>query len=127
MENLFSFRGTISRSQFWLGMLAVLIASLLVALPLDLIPEPVNTIYTLFIVIPSVIALWWVFFALHAKRLRDAGLSAWLCLLLFVPVLGWAVFLIAGFKPTKTTKTTQLNEGSPLWQFLNKDVDGKSV
>lgn len=130
MESLFSFRGTITRSQFWLGIIAGSVIAILLALPLGLIPEPMNTLYFLVILVPSLIGLSWVSFALYAKRLRDAGLRAWLCLLLFVPFVGILVFLIAGLKPTETietTKTTQLNQDSPLWQFLNKDVDGKSV
>ena len=62
-----------------------------------------------FLVSPNVVSLWyvvvsvpliWVFSAFVVKRLRDAGLSPWLGLLVLVPLVGLVVFLVIGFKPT---------------------------
>ena len=47
----------------------------------------------------------WLVLAFLAKRLRDAGLSPWLCLLFFVPLADLVVVLIAGFKPTAVERT----------------------
>ena len=104
MESLFGFQGTISRSQFWL---AILVASL-AAIPLATLPILLD------LLVPGTMAVWffvilfglyWVYFALHAKRVRDAGLSPWLSLLYIVPLANLAVFLIAGIKPTAVERT----------------------
>ena len=102
MKSLFSFQGTISRSQFWLGMLAELFVVFLLTVLLNwLVPAGTMTAIWFF-VLPFGL---WVVFALHAKRLRDAGLNPWLCLLYFVPLAGLVVFLITGFKPTAVERT----------------------
>ncbi len=95
MKSLFSFQGTIRRSQFWLGMLVVY--SLLAAVGVWLPPDG---LFWDGVLLVFVCGWLWLFFTLFVKRLCDADLSPWLCLLLFVPLANVAVFLIAGFKPT---------------------------
>ena len=102
MKTIFSFEGTISRSQFWLGMLVPPVVFIL----LSLLINPLAPLGNAMIVLVSIVVLvllagcLWLFLALLAKRLRDAGLSPWLCLLFFVPLADLVVFLIAGFKRT---------------------------
>ena len=103
MKSLFSFQGTISRSRFWLGMLAELFVVFLLAILSDLL-VPAGTVGAICVLV-LLFGLLWVVFALHAKRLRDAGLSPWLCLLYFVPLAGLVVFLVTGFKPTVVERT----------------------
>ena len=102
MKSLFSFQGTVSRSRFWLQLLALFVAVFLLAI-LSALLEPAGTIGAAIgavcVVVLFVSLCWWQF-ALYAKRLRDAGLDPWLCLLVFVPLANFVVLLIAGFKPT---------------------------
>ncbi len=98
MRSPFSCQGTISRSQFWLGVLAVLVATFLLSILSDLL-GPAGTMGAILVFV-LLFGLLWVFIALNAKRLRDAGLSPWLCLLWFVPLANLVVFLVVGFKPT---------------------------
>ena len=108
MKSLFSFEGTISRAQFWLGILAPPVA--LVALSLvvnQFAPFGDATVILLWLVFLVLFSGWaWLILALHAKRLRDAGLNPWLCLLLFVPLANLVVSLLAGFKPTAVERTS---------------------
>ena len=98
----FGFHGTINRTQFWLGMLAELIAVNVFGFLLPrLVPE--STAVILFSLL--LFGLIWVFLALHTKRLRDAGLSPWLCLLWIVPLVDLVVFVIAGLRPTAVKNT----------------------
>ena len=107
MKSILSFRGTISRSQFWLGMLAPpVLLVLLVLLVNQLAPFGDAMVVLLWFVFLVLFSGWaWLILALHAKRLRDAGLNPWLCLLLFVPLANLVVSLIAGFKPTAVERT----------------------
>ena len=111
MKAIFSFQGTVSRSQFWLGMLAPAIVVILLVLLFNLLAPLGNALVIFVFVVFLVLQLgWlWLIFALSAKRLRDAGLSPWLCLLHFVPLVNLVVFLIAGFKPTAVERT-----GAPM-------------
>ena len=104
MSFLFSFHGTISRTQFWLAVLVEDVVAFwaLMVLALLYLNSPVMGI--LVAVVLSV-PLLWVFCALAVKRLRDAGLSPWLCPLIFVPPVGLVVFCIAGFKPSAVKET----------------------
>ncbi len=117
---MFSFQGTISRPQFWLGNLAVGLAGVLVSLPPAFVPG--LGLFFVFSLYGLHGLLYWVIATLHARRLRDAGLSPWLCVLLFVPLAGVAVFLVAGFKPTKTTAPDpSAYKDSPVWKFLHPE------
>ena len=69
--NLFGFRGTVSRTQFWLVTLAGSLAAFILALPLSWLPVGV----LLDSYLAFLCGFYWVLFALHAKRLRDAGLN----------------------------------------------------
>ena len=103
MSFLFSFRGTISRSRFWLGVLLVHVAAVVLVPPiLWLVPVGAMHSWLILLLYSGVL---WVFVAIHAKRLRDAGLSPWLCLLHLIPLGSLVVLLIAGFKPTAVERT----------------------
>ena len=104
MSFLFSFQGTISRTQFWLGMLAALVGVLLLAVLVDLF-VPVGTWAAMVFFFVLLFGVIWVILALHAKRLRDAGLSPWLCLLFFVLLADLVLLLVVGVKPTVVKRT----------------------
>ena len=104
MGFLFSFQGTISRTQFWLAVLVEDVVAFWAFLALALLYFTSPVMGVILAVVLSV-PLLWVFCAIAVKRLRDAGLSPWLCPLIFVPLVGLVVFLIAGFKPTAVERT----------------------
>ena len=105
MKSLISFQGTINRSQYWLGVLVASLVSILCSLPISWLPVGMMLDSYFFILLLLILGLFWVMFALCAKRLRDAGLSPWVCLLLFVPLVSLVVFLVIGFKPTAAERT----------------------
>ena len=107
MKFTFGFQGTISRSQFWLGMLAPPVAVIALSLLINqFAPFGDAMVVLLWVVFLVLFSGWaWLILAFHAKRLRDAGLNPWLCLLLFVPLANLVVSLIAGFKPTAVERT----------------------
>ncbi|WP_169508978.1 DUF805 domain-containing protein [Amorphus coralli] len=93
----FGFDGRISREPFWLGFLFVtLLASVMLTpfRPQGDDPVMVNLGFLMILVV----ALWSEL-ALAVKRLHDRGLSGWLAVLLFVPVLNLVVFVVLGLIP----------------------------
>ena len=124
----FSFKGTTSRTQFWLVTLAGSLAALLLALPLSWLPEGVLADTLFLSYLAFLCGLYWVFFALYGKRLRDAGLSPWLCLLLFVPLVNLVITLIVGCKPTQRMVPDIPSGGkdSPVWRFLRPEGSDKT-
>ena len=108
MKSWFSFQGTICPTRFWLDMLKALAFAISILFSLGL-SIPIGTVGSTIWFPVLLFGFFWVFLTLHAKRLRDAGLSPWFCLLCFVPLANLVVFLIAGFKPTAVKKT-----GAPM-------------
>ena len=100
----FNFWDTIPRTEFWVRMLGALVYFLLFFFSLAE-GIPIGTVGSTIWFPVLLFGFFWVILATHARRLRDAGLSPWLCLLCFVPLANLVVFLIAGFKPTAVKKT----------------------
>ncbi len=105
-KNLFtSFNGRIGRQQWWIGLIALVVAQWIVMMVIGLVfgsmtaepaangavPEmPVTAlILSILVAIPFV----WAGLALSAKRWHDRGKSAWWILINIVPVIGgiWAL------------------------------------
>ena len=78
-----SLGGRIRRRDYWLYF--VLPALVLAAVTFD-----GGVLRTLVI-----IAVFWPVIAVHAKRWHDQDFSAWWVLVLFVPVVGWAMALLS--------------------------------
>lgn len=78
---LFSFRGRMPRSAFWLNFL--LVSAAFVAL-LIVLEQQFGRASSLVLYPP----LLWILTSLAAKRLHDRGWSAWWLLVLVIPVLG---------------------------------------
>ena len=97
-----NFSGRASRSEFWWLMLFLMIlgvlASIFDAAFLWIDPNtlfgPVGAITSLATFLPSLSAT--------ARRLHDIGRSGWWMLLLFVPLVGWAVLLYWNIKKGDT-------------------------
>ena len=98
----FSFDGGIERGQFFAyWIFAVLLAVLLPFLAgiFGAVGPDGNVapIVTLLILFPAFISSFWVTLAAYVKRFRDAGLSYWWFLLMFIPLGGAVVFIMATF------------------------------
>ena len=89
------FSGCSTRSEYWYFVLANFIIALLVNIFAALINVPsLALLYALFIFLPG--------FSAAARRLHDAGFSAWFMLLSFVPFVGAIALLVMMCMPTKT-------------------------
>jgi uncharacterized membrane protein YhaH (DUF805 family) len=89
-EFLFSAKGRISRSQFWLKWaLPMIVVTVVLEIICFSVLEPSSAgvilgIYGLVLIWPSI--------AIYIKRSHDRGRSGWFMLLLFVPILNiWAL------------------------------------
>ena len=101
MISSFSLQGTISLGQFWSGVLlanVVVFLTYLVFLLFIVFIAP-NEVFALAAYFCFALLIF-VFCVLARKRLTDAGLSPWLCLLLVVPLVSLLVLLFVGYKPT---------------------------
>lgn len=88
------FSGCSTRSEYWYFVLANFIIALLVNIFAGLINVPsLALLYALFVFLPG--------FSAAARRLHDAGFSAWFMLLSFVPLVGAIALLVMMCLPTK--------------------------
>lgn len=88
-KHFFDFGGKEKRKVYWLFVLNCFIVSFI----LGLISSTISYIFSLVILLPSL--------GILVRRLRDAGFSPWLALLLLVPVVGWIVVVILACFPSK--------------------------
>jgi uncharacterized membrane protein YhaH (DUF805 family) len=89
-EFLFSAKGRISRSQFWLKwVLPYVVVTLVLFWGLSMVLEPMTASVVLGIYL---LAALWPSLAIYIKRAHDRGRSGWFVLLLIVPILNiWAL------------------------------------
>ena len=102
--NHFSFKGMYTRKQFWLTQLVcwIVIAvgfGLMVSAPQG---DAGPLVIGLILIAAQVIPNW----ASLAKRVRDTGNNAWLCLLAAIPYVGIVPFLYFGFTSKSVTNGT---------------------
>lgn len=88
-KHFFDFSGKEKRKVFWLFYLN----SVIVCFVLSAIWSVLATIVSLVLLLPSL--------GILARRLRDAGFTPWLELLLLIPVFGWIVVVILACFPSK--------------------------
>jgi len=98
MKNiLFSFQGRISRKQFFLGILFMMVQSLvllfLLSMTFDLETNTPSTAGIILFIAVLILNLWQSF-ALYVKRFHDRNKSAWWMLIGLVPVVGSLWILI---------------------------------
>lgn len=81
------FDGRARRSEFWYFALFSAIISIVLSVISNMIfgSMLLPNLYNLAILVPSL--------ALAVRRLHDIGKSGWFVLLLFVPLIGWAILL----------------------------------
>lgn len=101
---LFSFRGRISRKQWWFGLVVLGILSVPGSLILSLMLAPIQTSDVIKDVIGVVgIPMLWILFALNTKRLHDRNRPGWWILIALIPVVGaiyciWQIAFMSGNK-----------------------------
>ena len=92
VSSIFSFRGRIRRTAYWL----ISFALNLLLLPINMSGENVSdgvVIYTLLILIPVL----WICLASAAKRSHDLGKSGWSVILLFIPIINLILGIYLAF------------------------------
>ena len=92
------FSGRATRTQFWLFVLINFIVSLVLGIICGMFLKQntasmVTWIYWLALLLPAL--------GIAARRLRDAGFTPWLLLLLLVPGIGWLILLVLHLMPSK--------------------------
>jgi len=88
-KHFFDFGGKENRKVFWLFVLNCFIVSAI----LGLISSTISYIFSLVVLLPSL--------GIIVRRLRDAGFSPWLALLLIIPMFGWVAVVILACFPSK--------------------------
>lgn len=88
-KHFFDFGGKETRKVYWLFVLNCFIVSFI----LGLISSTISYIFSLIILLPSL--------GILVRRLRDAGFSPWLALLLIIPIVGWIAVVILACFPSK--------------------------
>ena len=92
---MFMFSGRISRSQFWvMGLIPAGILTWVLRFILLAVDQPVDTVV-------GMVALAWVYAAIWIKRCHDLDMSAWLALVMVVPLANIVMFCILGFQAGK--------------------------
>ena len=101
----FSFKGRISRRLFWGYGIASLLALFLFVLAIDATgstPDNIDTtagsVVMFICVITFLPKLFYMDFAVSAKRLHDTNRSGWCALIAFIPVIGSVyILIVCGF------------------------------
>ena len=88
-KHFFDFNGKEGRKVYWLFFLNCFIVSFI----LGFISSTISYIFSLVVFLPSL--------GILVRRLRDAGFSPWLALLVLVPVVGWIALVILACFPSK--------------------------
>ena len=88
-KHFFDFGGKEGRKVFWLFVLNCFIVNLI----FSAIWATLATIVGLILLLPSL--------GIIVRRLRDAGFSPWLALLLIIPGIGWVAVAILACFPSK--------------------------
>ncbi len=102
MDLFLSLEGRIGRGKFWLGILGLIVAQLVLGMILSIAglmsvdPEtgmPVGTGYWIGIGLLCLVLLW-PSICIYGKRYHDRDKSAWWMLIVFIPIVGWLWQLI---------------------------------
>ena len=88
-KHFFDFNGKEGRKVYWLFFLN----SFIIGFIISIISSTLNYIVSLVLFLPSL--------GILVRRLRDAGFSPWLALLVLVPVVGWIALVILACFPSK--------------------------
>jgi uncharacterized membrane protein YhaH (DUF805 family) len=123
-----SFPGRISRKNFILGLLQLMIATIVLVILGNIDNSIKNT--GLFIVFDLIIILAYLvciafMYTLYVYRLHDIGRNGWYALLIFVPIVNLLLFLYLLFKKgnPEINKYGSSNLGQSFWStYLKNDA-----
>lgn len=99
MKEYFYFNGVAKRQEYW----AVMILSI-VAMLVGFVAIGTEEVMGALIGLGIFVATLWALFAVTVKRLRDAGLSTWWILALFVPYVAPVAQIVFGCIESTTTE-----------------------
>lgn len=91
-----SFEGRINRKPFWMGVLVLIVANLVLGIIAGILDSILHTGFDrtgLFEIIVSLVLIY-PSVALSAKRWHDRDKSAWWILISLIPIIGWIWALI---------------------------------
>ncbi len=87
-QNYANFTGRSRRSDYWYVVLANIVIGLVLGVVAKALPALtfLDELYSLVVLIPNL--------AVAVRRLHDIGKSGWLCLVVFIPLVGGIICLI---------------------------------
>lgn len=91
MSSLFSFKGRIRRTRYWLT--NIIIGILFIPVNIEENISDGVAVFTLIIAIPAI----WIMFATCIKRLHDLGKSGWYYILSFIPFINIVIGIYMAF------------------------------
>ena len=94
-ELLFSFKGRVNRTVYWIWQVGVLVSMGVFGMLLGLLPEAMSDSALLITGIPVLIAGMWIGLAIQVKRWHDIDCSGWWLLINVVPYVGPIIACIA--------------------------------
>jgi len=97
MQQYLTFSGTSKRQEYWA---VVLITLLIIFVGLTFVEAGASTAIT-GIVLIGLIGSCWALAATTVRRLRDAGLSVWWIILIFIPYVSFVAHIVFGVIATK--------------------------
>lgn len=95
-KSLFSFKGRIRRTRFWLTNICIVLLMVPYSLAGEDSSNEISDGLALYILL-TIIPYAWIIFANIAKRLHDLGKSGWFLLLSYIPIFGWLFDLYVAF------------------------------
>ena len=94
---LFALDGRINREVFWL---CILMCNAVTALFLNPTVDPQTNVPSLGPLSPFTLAFaLWVLIAISVKRLHDRGLTGWIVVAFFIPIVGLITLVVIGLMP----------------------------
>lgn len=98
-KEIFNVKGRASRSEYWWSVLFWIMAMFVMLLLIDVYN---GSMFNVSAVVLLIVFLWMMLAACteQVRRLHDIGYSGWLCLLVFIPLLG--LFILLGASMVKS-------------------------
>jgi len=99
-KNAFNFKGTATRSDYWMAILFNFIAAIVLVIIGMVIGTTILTnLYSLAVLIPGI--------AIVVRRLHDIGKSGFWYFIILIPLVGWVWILILLCTPSTTPYQTE--------------------
>ena len=92
---LFSFEGRVTRLEYWMYYVPLIIGYIIVSTTSNVLGEEVAIIILCLVGL----VLFWSLIAIQVKRWHDRDKSGWWILINFIPIIGFWAFIENGFLP----------------------------